>query len=274
MYTILRQLFVAILGGAVAASVMLAANHLSPNTERVPNIALAQTVTTVNGTDVNGADSTADDARKTINYQGQVYNPNTGTPYVNAGLNFSFRLYNNSAGSSQVYREDKFILTNADGFFNTNLGDSSSFGDVYNTFNGQELYLRIYVNDQQLGPLQPITFVPYAFWAKHAEHLDNYEADDFPKLVAYGVVNGEGGKDSGEGFDSKRDNVGGVTVYVIDIHDVDHSIFDYTTIVTPACDAPVMTGVGTSLGDLVVDVWDPNGSRTKCRFEFMILSKN
>lgn len=269
MYTILRQLFIAILGGAVAASVMLVANNLSPNTERATNIALAQTVTTV-----NGLDSTDADAPRTINYQGQVYNPNTGTPYVNQGLNFSFRLYNNSAGSNQVFREDKFIRTNADGFFNTNLGDASNFGDVYKIFNGQELYLRIYVNNQELGPLQPITFVPYAFWAEHAHHLDNYDADDFPKIVAYGVVNGEGGKDSGERFNSSRGIVGGVTLYIIDIVGVDHSILDYTTIVTPACDAPVMTGVGTSSGDLLVDVWDPSGNRTKCRFEFMVLSKN
>jgi hypothetical protein len=264
MNMLLRQIFVAMLGGVVAASVMLVAN----NFQRMPNIALAQMNTSISDTDSINAD-----ARNTINYQGQVYDPNSGAPYVNTGFNFSFRLYNNSAGISQVYREDKFILTNVDGFFNTNIGDLANFGDVNNIFNGQELYLRVYINDQELGPLQPITFVPYAFWAERADHLDGYDSDDFPKLVAFGVVNGEGGRDSGEHFSSSLGFVDGAQLYIINLDGVNHSIFNYTTIVTPACDRPVVTGVGTSEGDLLVDVWDTNGFRTKCRFEFMVLEK-
>ena len=267
MSAILRQLLVAMVGGVIAAAVLLVADGF----EQKPTVALAQTRATF--TTPEGTDATDADARKMINYQGQVFNPNGGAPYVNTGLNFSFRLYNDSAGSNQIFREDRFVETNSDGFFSTNIGDTGNFGDVYQYFNGQELYLRVYINDQELGPIQPIAFVPYAFWSVHAHHLDNYDADDFPKIIAYGVVDGDGGKASGQHFSSKRDVVAGSTVYIIDLDRASHSIFDYTTIVTPACDAPVMTGVGTSNGDLLVDVWDPNGSRTTCRFEFMVLEK-
>lgn len=261
-----RQLLIAMVGGAMAAGILLISDHI----ETKPQIALAQTSVTV------AAPASPDaDAAKVINYQGQVFNPNGGQPYRNQGLNFSFRIYNRSNGSGEIFREDRFVQTNADGFFNTNIGAPNNFGGdrLYQIFNGQELYLGVYINDQQLGPIQPITFVPYAFWSVHAHHLDNYDADDFPKILAHGVVNDDGGRASGQNFSSSRETVAGETVYVIDIDDVNHSIFDYTTIITPACDRPVMHGVGTSEGDLVVDIWDPNGFRTTCRFVFMVLEK-
>ena len=267
MYSLVRHLIVALIGGAVAAGILLAIDKREPT----PNIALAQTSATL--TSPVGADATDATARKMISYQGQVFNPNGGEPYINRGLNFSFRLYNNAAGTSEVFQEDRFVMTNVDGFFSTTIGESGQFGDVYNIFNGQELYLRVFINNQELGPIQPITFVPYAFWSVHAQHLEDYDAEDFPKIIAYGVVNGDGSRASGERFSSFLGTVEGDTLYIIDIEDTSHSIFEYTTIVTPACDAPVMTGVGTSNGDLLVDVWDPNGIRTTCRFEFMVLEK-
>ena len=124
--------------------------------------------------------------------------------------------------------------------------------------------------------MQPITFVPYAMWARHANMLDRYNTDDFPKLIAYGVVENDGDRASGENFDSTRGPVNGAQVYIIDVGGIQHSIFEYTTIVTPACNRPVMFGVGTAGGDerdLVVDMWDENGNRTECRFEFMVLAK-
>lgn len=265
MYTFLRQILIAVLGGVVAAGVMLFATNI----EREPRIALAQTSATVTGPSALDAD-----ARKAINYQGQVFNPNGGAPYANQGLNFSFRLYNNPAGTNQVFREDRFIQTNADGFFSTNIGDTGNFGDVYDIFNGQELYLRVYITDQELSPLQPITFVPYAFWSVHAHHLDNYDADDFPKIIAYGVINANGSRRSGEYFNSARGNVAGSTVYIIDLSRAsNHSIDDYTTIVTPACASPAIVGIGSSEGDLIIDVWDQNGTRIECTFQFMTLEK-
>lgn len=273
MYTLLRQVFVAMLGGVVAAGVMLVAN----NVEREPAIALAQTSATVTTIpSASGTDAVDADARKAINYQGQVYNPNGGLPRANQGLNFSFRFYNNPAGTNQVYREDRFILTNADGFFSANIGDTGAGfgdGDVYEIFNGQELYLSVFINDQQLGPIQPITFVPYAFWSVQANHLDNYDSDDFPKIIAFGTINADGSRRSGERFNSSIQNVAGANVVVIDLEGVDHSIEDYNTIVTPACGTPIHVGIGTSQGDMIVDIWDTNGNRFQCTIQFMTLEK-
>src|SRR4051812_6424784 len=66
MKTLLRQLFVAIIGGVVAAGVLLIANHIGIG--RGPSIALAQT-----SASVSSPTSPEDDAAKTINYQGQVF---------------------------------------------------------------------------------------------------------------------------------------------------------------------------------------------------------
>lgn len=261
MYTLLRQLFIAMLGGVVTAGILLAVNRVEPE----QRIALAQTSTSVITPQAGQAD-----ARKMINYQGQVFNPNGGAPYINTGLNFSFRLYNNPQGTNEIYREDQHIITNQDGFFSANIGVSGTIDKVYDIFNGQELYLRVYINDQELTPLQPITFVPYAFWSVHAHHLDNHGAEDFPKIVAFGVINANGSKRSGKGFSSSRGRVGGDEVYIIDLHNApDHSVDDYTTVITPACASPVVTGIGSSLGDLVVDIWDTNGARVQCSFQFI-----
>jgi hypothetical protein len=279
MHTLLRQLLAAMIGGAVAAGVMLVASNTGADALTSPGIALAQTSATISdtvggittGSTIDGVDA---DARKMINYQGQVFNPNTGAPYANAGLNFSFRLYNNPAGTNQVFREDRFVQTNVDGFFSTNIGDTGSFDNVYSIFNGQELYLRVFINNQELTPLQPISFVPYAFWSVHAHHLDNYDADDFPKIIAHGVINANGSRRSGENFNSFRTTVADAEVYIIDLEGVDeHSVDDYTTIVTPACASPAIVGIGSSVGDLVVDVWDQNGTRIQCTFQFMTLQK-
>lgn len=273
MSTLLRQLFVAVLGGIVAAGVLLVVN----NTTTAPRLALAQTSLSIGTPGADDPAAPTADARRVINYQGQVFNPNGGAPYVNAGLNFRFRLFNDSAATNMVYFEDKFIITNADGFFSTQIGDLAPFGDVTNIFNGQELYLRVIVNDQELAPLQPITFVPYAFWsvsANDADELDGYDAGDFPKIIAHGVVNADGTKRSGSGYSVSLQNVEGATVYVISLDDApNHSVDDYTTIVTPACLSPAITGIGTSLGDLVVDVWDQNGNRILCTFQFMTLEQ-
>lgn len=270
MSTLLRHLFVAIVGGVTAATVMFFATNVEPE----PRIALAQTSTTITGASDTTPAAIDADARKVINYQGQVFNPNGGAPYINTTLNFSFRLYSGPSGANEIYREDRQIVTNSDGFFNTNIGDLASFGDVQNIFNGQELYLGVFINNQELTPRQPITFVPYAFWSVRAHHLDNYDADDFPKIIAYGVINADGSRRSGEHFNSSRGPVAGQTVYIIDLVGVDnHSIDDYTTIVTPACASPAITGIGSSEGDLVVDVWDQNGQRITCTFQFMTLEK-
>jgi hypothetical protein len=246
---------------------LLVADHVGGE----PRFALAQTSATVSG--ASGPNAMDADARRVINYQGQVYNPTGGAPYANAGLNFSFRLYNNPAGTNQVFREDLHIVTNADGFFSAQVGITGGFNNVNSIFNGQELYLRVYINEQELSPLQPITFVPYAFWAVHAGELEGYKAADFTKIVSYGVVNADGSRKSGHNFNSSIQNVAGANVLVIDIGGINHSVDDYTTIITPACASPAITGIGTSQGDLVVDIWDQSGNRIQCTIQFMTMER-
>src|SRR5215203_3756529 len=144
MQTLLRQVFVAILGGVVAAGVMLAVNHYRPG----PNIALAQTtISEVPATAPTGVDAPNVDAKKMINYQGQVFNPNTGQPYVSAALNMTFSFWDAATDGSQLYTEDRFIQTNTDGFFSTNIGDTTDFNKdnttTYSLFNGQARYLQV-----------------------------------------------------------------------------------------------------------------------------------
>jgi hypothetical protein len=277
MHSLLRQVFVAILGGVITAGALLAFNSFKPG----PTMALAQTNISQVGADSSAApDAPNVDATKMINYQGQIFNPATGQPYVNTPLNATFSFWDAATGGTQVYTEDRFIQTNSDGFFSTNIGDLSNFNrppniSTYDVFNGEARYLQVVIMGQQLGPRQPLTFVPFAMWAYHSHHLDEYDADDFPKFVAHGVVNGDGSRRAGARFNSSIQVVGGQSgVYVIDIEGVnDFSVEEYMVNVVPACESPVFHGIGSSAGDLVVDMWNPSGTRVQCKFQFQVYEK-
>ncbi len=119
-----------------------------------------------------------------------------------------------------------------------------------------------------------MSFIPYALWSVHAHHLDNYDSEDFPKIIAYGVLNADGTRRSGDHFNSRRGDVAGQQVYIIDLTRANnHSIDDYTTVITPACASPAISGIGSSLGDLVVDLWNPNGDRITCTFQFITFER-
>ncbi len=261
MQGILRQL-VGIVAGAALAGGVMTTMHVMARERQIDPLPTPAPV------EVNTIDA---GAAHYINYQGQLFNPNNNRPLANTGVNASFRLYGASNGTQELWRENKFILTNVDGVFNTNLGDTAPLNT--DIFDGRELYLGIAINDELTMPLQRITYTVYSFWSRNADKLGNFGERDFPKIVAYGVVDDDGDRDSGYNFSSSRERVAGEDVYVIDIPGITHSIHDYTTIVTPACVRPVMFGVGTSEGDLVVDMWDQNGNRTECRFEFMVLRR-
>ncbi|HXF62229.1 MAG TPA: hypothetical protein VNK95_11470, partial [Caldilineaceae bacterium] len=207
-----------------------------------------------------------------IHYQGQLFNPNTNQPLANQAFNARFTLYNDRNGQSVAWRENKTITTNVDGLFNTQLGDTTALN--LSIFDGRELYLGVAINNEEPRPLQPIVYVPYAIWSRNADSLGGFGERDFAKIIAYGFVDDDGGRESGRGFNSFRAVVGGATVYVIDFDDIDdYDYREYTTLVTPACARPVMVGTGSSEGDLVVDIWDQNGNRTQCHFQFMTLRR-
>jgi hypothetical protein len=268
MHAIARQLLSLGLGAALTAVILITARVFAqtpgeptdPADVATPEIAPA-TVSTINA-----------GAAHFINYQGQLFNPSTGQPLGSAVVNLTFRLYGDPNGNQQLWQENKSLTTNPDGTFNTELGSFVSFN--LDTFDGRELYLGVAVNGQETRPLQRITYVPYAFWARNADKLSGFGSSEFAKIIAYGFVDDDGDFESGRGFDSERDNVGGVEVYVIDFdNENDYNKRDFTTIVTPACNRPVFVGTGSSDGDLIVDIWDSAGNRTECEFQFMTLMR-
>lgn len=207
------------------------------------------------------------DAAPVIHYQGQLFDPNSNAPRANAVFAASFRLYGQPTGGSPLWFEDKTIGTNVDGVFNTRLGDTNGFGNLQNLFNGQELWLEIVLNGEVTTPRQPINYVPYAFYARNASTIDNMPRRDIAQIVAFGVVTAQGARESGRNFNSSRDPDG---TYVITIPGVNYNRADFTAIVTPSCNRPVFNGIASSQGLLLVDVWDTNGARTPCRFEFIV----
>ena len=262
MSAIIRQLLGIGIGVALTAAVLTWGNGPSSIT---PVLAQSQTEIV----------STTAGAAHYIHYQGQLFNPNANTPLTNFGFNASFRLYatlnSDGTGSNQLWVEDKFLTTNVDGLFNTDIGDTNTLN--LDIFDGRELYLAVAVNGEELHPIQRITYVPYALWARNTDHFDGFSSDQFAKIVAYGFVDDNGGKQSGRNFSSSRDVVAGDEVYVIQIDDVDYQYRQYTTLVTPACDRPIFVGTGSSDGNLLVDTWDHNGTRTRCRFQFVTLRR-
>ena len=269
MRAILRQLFGMFLGAALTAAAMVAAGAYAQD---VPLAEPAAAPIVAPAAAPAGVVTIAAGAAHFINYQGQLFNPNTGQPLANTGVNVSFRLYGNINGNDQLWREDKFITTNIDGLFSTELGSSTAFN--LNIFDGRELYLGITVNNEETRPLQRITYVPYAFWSRNSDSLGGFGERSFAKIIAYGFVDDDGDRESGRDFNSARANVAGAEVYTIDFdNEEDYNFREFTTLVTPACARPVMVGTGSSNGDLVVDMWDQNGNRTECEFQFVTLMR-
>jgi hypothetical protein len=106
-----------------------------------------------------------------------LFNPNTNQPLANQSFTVRFALYGDANGTNAVWSEQKTITTNVDGMFNTQLGDTTSFN--LGLFDGRELYLEIAVNNEAARPLQPFTYVPYAFWARNADGLEGFNSVDF-----------------------------------------------------------------------------------------------
>lgn len=213
-----------------------------------------------------------DNTRKYISYQGQLFNPNTGgQPIGGATYTMRFSLYRDEGGTSRVWAEDQTIQTNPDGTFNAQLGQFVELTD--SMFTGEELFLGVSINGQEARPLQIISYVPYAWWARNADKLNGLGASDFTKAVATGFIDGNCNRVSGNGgWRSYRDLVAGAYVCLVDVSGVDINHRNFSTQVTPSCNAPVFVGTGSSLGDLVIDVWDRNGNRTQCELSFAIFA--
>jgi hypothetical protein len=208
-------------------------------------------------------------------YQGQLFNPNTGQPLANAAVNGSFRLYGQATGGAQLWFEDKVINTNVDGIFNTPLGNLNAIDQ--NLFDGRDLFLGVAINNEEGTPRLPIGYVPYAFWARNADKIDGLGSDELLRgiTLAYGEIDENGNKVSGtDNWSSRIVVVDFESVYEVRINGVDYRERDYVTQVTPGCAKPRIMGTGSSEGALLVDIWNEDGDRrTDCKFQFTTFRK-
>lgn len=258
MYNTLKRVTGLLLVVAILAGIMSASG------------AHAQEPVVKQGTIAPAIVDSTDNTRKFINYQGQLFNPNAnGVPIGGDTFNFTFTLYRDENGTSPLWSETQRLTTNPDGTFNALLGSVNLLSD--SIFSGDELFLGVAINGQESRPLQIITYVPYAWWARDADKLSGFGASDFTKALAFGFIDGNCNKISGtSGWRSYRDLVGGAFVCVVDIDGVDFNHRSFSTLVTPSCNAPIFVGTGSSLGDLVIDVWDRFGNRSQCDVAFSI----
>ncbi len=89
-----------------------------------------------------------------INYQGRLTNPG-GEP-LHGTFPMRFQIYDDAGGGTMVWDSGVFNVSVDHGLFNVKLGVEPAI------FNGQALWLRIYVDGEWLSPRQELLPVPYA----------------------------------------------------------------------------------------------------------------
>jgi len=257
MRTTVRRGLQFVLGAAIVAAI-LTASGVQAQEPQVKNGQIAPAV-------VDSVDAT----RKFINYQGQLFNPGTGsTPIGSTPFNMGFALYRDENGSTLLWSENQSITTNPDGTFNALLGSINPLSD--SIFTGEEIFLGVSVNGQGTSPLQLVSYVPYAWWSRNADKLNGFGASDFTRSLAAGFVDSNC-NGSGSGWRAYRDFVSGAYVCLVDISGVDFNHRNFAAQVTPSCARPVMVGTGSSQGDMIIDIWDRYGNRTQCDVSFAII---
>lgn len=258
MHTTFTRGIALLLGVAVLASILTASRAQAQEPELRPDEAGPAVVLS------------PDQTRKFINYQGQLFSPGGGgSPIGNTQYTFLFTLYRDENGGSALWSEQQVLTTNPDGTFNALLGSVSPLSD--GIFNGEEIFLGVAINGQESRPLQIISYVPYAWWARNADKLSGFGASDFSKTLAAGFIDGGCNKVSGtSGWRSYRAFVAGANVCLVDFDGVSYSHRSYSSQVTPSCNAPVFVGTGSSQGDMIIDIWDRFGNRSQCDVSFSV----
>lgn len=94
------------------------------------------------------------DVAAEINYQGRLTDA-AGAP-LNGTYTMRFQIYNAAVGGTQWWDSGDLSVTVVKGLFNVALGVNPR------NFNGEELWLRIYVDGEWLTPRQELLPVPYA----------------------------------------------------------------------------------------------------------------
>lgn len=221
-----------------------------------------------------------------LQYQGQLLDPASGKPVVNGAYAMSFRLYNAATGGSALWSVTQSVNT-VDGLFSTLLAVDPAI------FNGQDLYLGVQVgSDPEAAPRQLLAYTAYAFRADragvadssaiatnalNADVLDGLDSTAFMRMgndgvVAYGVVDANGGRLAGRNFSSARDGDG---AYRIEISGESYNLNNFVTVATAItnseCPEPMLIATASGDGKLIVDIFDRSGSRRACKFHFITL---
>lgn len=256
MQNVFRQLLAMAAGAGVLAIALMAPTVFAQTTSSPDNVQPVALQGSVSQHDV-------------IQYQGQLFNPATGQPLANTAVNASFRVYGQATGGTPLWQEDKVVSTNADGLFNSSLGDVNPLN--FDVFDGRELHLGVAVNGEEGSPRLPVGLVPYAIWSRNADKLDGLGSDDLIRTVAYGVVDENGSRVKGDGFSS---SVASDNVYEISVDGHSYNLNDYVTVVTPitqsGCSRPTIAGTNSEDGKLLVEMMNRDGSNIRCKFHFVV----
>lgn len=133
-------------------------------------------------------------AAPTLHYQGRLVDPSAGAPKPNGAYRLLFSLYPVASGGSELWSEVITVQVN-DGLLNTELGLTTPLN--ISLFDGRSLWLEVTVGaDPAMTPRQPISYVPYALYAKNAETVGGQPASAFASAshshsgadIATGVV--------------------------------------------------------------------------------------
>jgi hypothetical protein len=97
-----------------------------------------------------------------LQYQGRLTDPATGAILPNGSYTMSFQLYAAESGGTALWSETKSVPVQG-GLFSTILGNTTAINPAL--FNGQALWLEVWVQGEQLSPRQPVLPVAYAVTA-------------------------------------------------------------------------------------------------------------
>lgn len=263
MQPLFKQFSSLVLGGVIVAALLL----INPTSPSGPShVALAQEPqVALKGTATNPQ----------LLFQGQLLSPATGQPVADGAYNITFSLYNVSSGSGPLWTENKQVGATS-GLFATMLGNAAPLNS--DIFNGQSLFLGIAVGgDPEATPRQPLGYSAYAVFADKADRLDGLDSTDFVRqgnngIVAYGIVDPNGSRISGQRFSSRRASDG---VYEITIDNESYDLNKFVTTVTvidnSTCPDAVIAKTGSSNGKLNVYLYSLSNQITACKFHFMSL---
>lgn len=139
-----------------------------------------------------------------ISFQGRLLSPGTGVPKPDATYPVVFRIYTtaNAPASNAVWSESKNVST-VRGVFSTMLGDTAALQP--SIFNGQDLWLGMAVNGEELAPRQQFAYTPYALYAPSAGNAATLAGSAASAFAAAGHTHDGGAIVSGAVSESRID---------------------------------------------------------------------